>query len=143
MRGGDCLPEPTATGLPSATLGAATFNRSINFAWGAVLGQEARDFAHHVMLGPGLNLIRHPYTGRAQEYMSEDPYLAGVIATQQVKGIQSRGTHAMIKHFATNEDEGGQSERWTKATRVPARAMHELYLLPFEMAITDGQTPRR
>ena len=139
MRGGDCLPEPTATGLPSATLGAATFNRSINFAWGAVLGQETRDFAHHVMLGPGLNLIRHPYSGRAQEYMSEDPYLAGVIATQQVRGIQSRGTHAMIKHFATNEDEGGQSERWTKATRVPARAMHELYLLPFEMAVRTGR----
>ena len=139
MRGGDCVPEPTATGLPSATLGAATFSRSINFAWGEVLGQEARDFAHHVMLGPGLNLIRHPYSGRAQEYMSEDPYLAGVIATQQVRGIQSRGTHAMIKHFATNEDEGGQRERWTKATRVPARAMHELYLLPFEMAVRTGR----
>jgi beta-glucosidase len=139
MRGGDCLPEPTATGLPSATLGAATFNRSINVAWGAVLGDEARDFAHHVLLGPGLNLIRHPYTGRAQEYMSEDPYLAGVIATQQVSGIQSRGTQAMIKHFVTNDDEGGQRERWTKATRVPARAMHELYLLPFEMAIRTGK----
>ena len=86
VRGGDCLPEPTATGLPSATLGAATFNRALNFAWGAVVGQETRNFAHHVLLGPGLNLIRHPYTGRAQEYMSEDPYLAGVIATEQVKG---------------------------------------------------------
>jgi beta-glucosidase len=138
VRGGDCLPEPTATGLPSATLGAATFNRELNFAWGAVIGQEARNFAHHVLLGPGLNLIRHPYTGRGQEYMSEDPYLAGVIATEQVKGIQSRGTHAMIKHFVANEDEGGQRERWTKAVRVPPRAMHELYLLPFEMAIKDG-----
>ena len=138
VRGGDCVPEPIATGLPSATLGAATFNRSINFAWGEVLGQEARDFAHQVLLGPALNLIRHPYTGRAQEYMGEDPYLAGVIGTQQVKGIQSRGTHAMIKHFATNDDEGGDFERWTRATRVPARAMHELYLLPFEMAIRSG-----
>jgi beta-glucosidase len=138
MRGGDCLPEPTATALPSATLGAATFNPEINFAWGSVLSQEARNFAHHVLLGPGLNLIRHPYTGRAQEYMSEDPYLAGVIATEQVKGIQSRGTHAMIKHFVANDDEGGDFERWTKATRVPARAMHELYLLPFEMAIRTG-----
>jgi beta-glucosidase len=139
VRGGDCLPEPTATALPSATLAAATFNRSINFAWGAVVGQETRDFAHHVLLGPGLNLIRHPYTGRGQEYMSEDPYLAGVIATEQVRGIQSRGIHAMIKHFVTNDDEGGQFERWTKATRVPARALHELYLLPFEMAIRTGR----
>ena len=70
--------------------------------------------------------------------MSEDPYLAGVMATQIEKGIQSRGTQAMIKHFVTNDDEGGNRERWTKATRVPTRAMHELYLLPFEMAIRDG-----
>jgi beta-glucosidase len=138
VRGGDCLPEPIATAFPSATLSAATFNREINFAWGEVLGQETRDFAHHVLLGPGLNLIRHPYTGRGQEYMGEDPYLAGVIGSQQVKGIQSRGTHAMIKHFVTNDDEGGQLERWTKATRVPARAMHEIYLLPFEMAVKDA-----
>jgi beta-glucosidase len=138
VRGGDCLPEPIATGLPSSTLGAATFNPGLSFAWGAVLGQETRNFAHHVLLGPGINLIRHPYTGRAQEYPSEDPYLAGVMATQQVKGIQSRGTHAMIKHFVTNDDEGGNRERWTRATRVPSRAMHELYQLPFEMAIRDG-----
>jgi|GEM_PF-583718 len=138
VRGGDCVPEPTATGLPSATLGAATFNPALNFAWGAIVGQEARNFAHQVLLGPATNLIRHPYTGRAQEYPSEDPYLAGVIATEQTKGIQSRGTHAMIKHFVANDDEGGQLERWTKAVRVPTRAMHELYLLPFEMAIRDG-----
>jgi beta-glucosidase len=138
VRGGDCLPEPTATGFPSNTLGAATFDPALAFAWGTVLGQETRNFAHHLLLGPGLNLIRSPYSGRSQEYMGEDPYLAGVIATQIVKGIQSRGTQAMIKHFVTNDDEGGDRERWTKATRVPSRAMHELYLLPFEMAIRNG-----
>lgn len=138
LRGGACIPEPIATGLPSTTLGAATFNREINYAWGAVLGQETRNFAHHVLLGPGLNLIRHPYTGRAQEYASEDPYLAGVITTEVVRGIQSRGTQAMIKHFVANDDEGAQQERWTKAVRVPPRALHQLYLLPFEMAIRGG-----
>ena len=107
VRGGDCLPEPTATGFPSAPLAAATFNPALNFAWGAIVGQETRNFAHQVLLGPAMNLIRHPYTGRAQEYPSEDPYLAGVIATEQTKGIQSRGTHAMIKHFVANDDEGG------------------------------------
>jgi beta-glucosidase len=138
VRGGDCVPEPTATGFPSAPLAAATFNPALNFAWGAIVGQEARNFAHQVLLGPAMNLIRHPYTGRAQEYPSEDPYLAGVVAAEQTKGIQSRGTQAMIKHFAANDDEGGQLERWTKAVRVPSRAMHELYLLPFEMAIRNG-----
>jgi beta-glucosidase len=124
--------------LPSATLGAATFNPALNFAWGAIIGQETRNFAHHVLLDPAVNMIRHPYTGRAQEYPSEDPYLAGVTATEQTKGIQSRGTQAMIKHFVSNDDEGGDFERWTRATRVPSRAMHELYLLPFEMVIRDG-----
>jgi beta-glucosidase len=138
VRGGDCLPEPTATALPSTTLGAATFNPALNFAWGAIIGQETRNFAHHVLLGPAVNMIRHPYTGRAQEYPSEDPYLAGVTATEQTKGIQSRGTQAMIKHFVSNDDEGGDFERWTRATRVPSRAMHELYLLPFEMVIREG-----
>jgi beta-glucosidase len=139
VRGGACLPEPTATGFPSGTLGAATFNPEVNFAWGVVLGQETRNVAHHVLLGPALNLNRHPYNGRGQEYFSEDPYLAGVMGTQVTKGIQSRTqTHAMIKHFAGNDDEGGDFERWTRAVRIPPRAMHELYLLPFEMAIRDG-----
>jgi len=139
VRGGACLPEPTATGFPSAPLGAATFDPAVNFAWGAVLGDETRRDAHQVLLGPALNLNRHPYNGRTQEYFSEDPYLAGVIGTQVTKGIQSRGeTHAMIKHFAGNDDEGGDFERWTRAVRIPTRAMHELYLLPFEMAIREA-----
>lgn len=89
-------------------------------------------------MGPGLNLIRTPYGGRNQEYMSEDPYLTGVTATQQVRGVQSNGrSQATIKHFAANESEY-QRERWTAASRVPSRAMHELYLLPFEMAVKDA-----
>lgn len=71
--------------------------------------------------------------------MSEDPYLTGAIATAQVRGVQSNGrSHATIKHFAANESEF-QRERWTAASRVPSRAMHELYLLPFEMAVKDGR----
>lgn len=139
VRGGDCLPEPTKTGFPSGTLGAATFNPALNLAWGVILGQETRDFAHQVMLGPALNLMRHPYNGRGQEYFSEDPYLAGLIGAQVTKGIQSRGPHAMIKHFVGNDDEGGDFERWTRAVRIPTRALHELYLLPFEMALRDSE----
>ena len=138
VRGGDCLPEPTATALPSAVAAAATFDREVNFAWGNVLGTEIRAWAHHALWGPGVNMIRTPWGGRNHEYMSEDPYLAGVTATQQVLGAQSNGeTHATIKHFAGNESEY-QRERWTAAVRIPSRAMHEIYLLPFEMVVKDG-----
>ncbi len=139
VRGGDCLPEPTATALPSSIAAAATFDRQVNYEWGQVLGAEIRGWAHHALWGPGINMIRTPWGGRNHEYMSEDPYLTGVIATQQVLGIQSNGkTHATIKHFVANESEY-QSERWTAATRIPSRAMHEIYLLPFEMAIREGK----
>jgi beta-glucosidase len=91
IQGGDCLTEPTATALPSAVAGAATFHREINEAWGRVLGEELRAWAHHSLWGPGINLIRTPWGGRNHEYMSEDPYLTGAIATQQVLGIQADG----------------------------------------------------
>ncbi|UPK73413.1 glycoside hydrolase family 3 C-terminal domain-containing protein [Nocardioidaceae bacterium SCSIO 66511] len=85
-----------------------------------------------------MNLIRTPYGGRNQEYFSEDPYLTGAMASEIVKGIQASGvSQATIKHFVANESEY-QFERWTSANRVPSRAMHELYLLPFEMAVTDA-----
>src|SRR5690606_24337752 len=108
------------------------------YAWGEVVGNEARTFAHQIMLGPALNLIRSPYAGRAQEYPGEDPYLAGIIGSAQVRGIQSQGVHSMIKHFAGNEHEFN-FERWTAASRIPSRALHELYLLPFEMAVRDAK----
>src|SRR6185295_626267 len=139
IRGGDCLPEPTATGLPSAVAAAATFDPQVNFEWGQVLSNEIRGWAHQSLWGPAFNMIRTPWGGRNHEYMSEDPYLAGVIATQQVLGIQSSGkTHATVKHFVGNESEY-QLERWTAASRIPARAMHEIYLLPFEMTIKDAK----
>jgi beta-glucosidase len=139
IRGGDCLPEPTRTAVPSGVASAATFNREINFEWGQLLGNELRAWAHQVLWGPGINLIRTPWGGRNHEYLSEDPYLTGVIASQQVLGIQSDGaSHATPKHFVANESEY-QRERWTAASRVPSRAMHELYLLPFEMVVRDAR----
>lgn len=139
IRGGDCTPEPTATALPAQIASAATFNRLIGREWGQLLDTELRAWAHHVLWGPGMNLIRTPYGGRNQEYFSEDPYLTGVMSTEIVKGIQDRKvSQATIKHFVANDSEY-QFERWTSANRVPPRAMHELYLLPFEMAVKDGQ----
>jgi beta-glucosidase len=136
VRGGDCVPEPVATALPSTPAGAATFNPVLAFQLGDVLGDETRRDGHQVMLAPGMNLHRHPYGGRNYEYQSEDPYLSGVMAGQTIKGIQANGIHANAKHFAANEQE---TQRRQMATVVPPRALHELYLLPFEMVVKDAQ----
>lgn len=137
IRGGDCAREPVKTAGPSMTLLGAAFDRAAATGWGEVVGSETKTYAHQVLLGPGMNLIRNPYAGRAQEYPSEDPFLAGSIASAQIKGIQSQGTQVQMKHFLANENEYYQ-ERWTVSERIPSRAMHELYLLPFEMAIKDA-----
>ena len=135
VKGGSCGNDPVATGLPSTLAMAATFDRELNYEAGRILGEETRAFAHHVMLGPGMNLVRHPYGGRNYEYFSEDPYLTGILATEQVKGIQAQGVQAQLKHLAGNEQE---TERWTMGVQVPSRAMNELYMLPFEMAAKDA-----
>lgn len=135
VKGGSCHNDPEATGLPSTLSMAATFNRELNYEAGRILGEETRAFAHQVMLGPGMNLVRHPYGGRNYEYFSEDPYLTGVLATEQVRGIQEQGIHAQLKHLAGNEQE---TERWTMGVQVPSRAMNELYMLPFEMTVKDA-----
>ncbi|WP_228392218.1 glycoside hydrolase family 3 C-terminal domain-containing protein [Nocardioides sp. dk4132] len=138
IRGGDCLPEPTATALPAQISSAATFDRDLTLDWGRVLDVELQAWAHQVLWGPVLNLIRTPYGGRNNEFFSEDPYLTGVLASQIIRGIQERNvSQATAKHFVANDSEF-QFERWTAAIRVPARAMHELYLLPFEMAVKDA-----
>ncbi|WP_067727873.1 beta-glucosidase [Oceanobacillus damuensis] len=135
VKGGSCGNDPEATGLPSTLAMAATFNHELNYEAGRILGEETRAFAHHVMLGPGMNLVRHPYNGRNYEYFSEDPYLTGILATEQVKGIQDQGVQAQLKHLAGNEQE---TERWTMGVQVPSTAMNELYMLPFEMTVKDA-----
>jgi beta-glucosidase len=136
VRGGDCRNEPVATGLPSTPASAATFNPELSRRLGGVLGDEARRDGHQVMLAPGMNLHRHPYGGRNYEYQSEDPYLSGVMAVEQIRGIQAHGIHANAKHFAGNEQE---TQRRQMATVIPPRALHELYLLPFEMTVKEAQ----
>ncbi|SDN49519.1 beta-glucosidase [Psychrobacillus sp. OK028] len=135
VKGGSCHNDPQATGLPSTPGLAATFDRELNYEAGRILGEETRAFAHHVFLGPGLNLIRHPYGGRNYEYFSEDPYLTGILATEQTKGIQDQGVQVQLKHMAGNEQE---TERWTMGVQVPSNAMNELYMLPFEMTVRDA-----
>src|SRR5690625_3445274 len=128
IRGGSCQ-NPSATGMPSSTTAAATFDPELNYEYGEVLGEETRAYAHQVLLGPAMNLVRHPYGGRNHEYFSEDPYLSGAMAVQQVRGVQSQGVNAQIStsSAASRRRSGGPprrpspTARCTSCTSSPAR----------------------
>jgi beta-glucosidase len=134
--GGDCQPNPVGTGVPSTVAVAATFNPDLGRQLGDILGDEARLHGHQVLLGPTVNPIRHPYGGRNYQMYSEDPYLGGLMGAQTILGIQAHGIHATAKHFAGNEQE---TSRRVSDSVIPPRALHEIYLLPFEMAVKDAQ----
>ena len=124
-----------ATALPSAMAVAASFDTNMAELFGQVIADEAKALALHVFEAPGINLARNPILGRNFEYNGEDPYLAGAIATAQIKKIQSEGVIAMAKHYAANEQE---TNRMNISQTVAPQVLHELYLLPFEMAVKDG-----
>lgn len=124
-----------ATALPSAMTVAASFDRSVATRFGDVLGRESRNLALHVMEAPGINLARTPQGGRNFEYFGEDPFLAGAMAVAQIRAIQSHGVIAMPKHFIANDQE---TDRKRVNAIIEDRVLHELYLLPFEMAVREG-----
>jgi beta-glucosidase len=126
-----------ATALPSATAVAATFNPAMARLFGDVIGTEANNLALHVFEAPGVNLARNPLLGRNFEYFGEDPFLSGTMAVNEIKAVQDKGVIAMVKHFAANEQETNRMNRLQ--TTVAPRVLHELYLLPFEMAVKDGR----
>src|SRR5688572_11482714 len=136
LRGGSCLPQPEATAVPSASAIGASFNPDLARQLGYVLGDEARLWGHQVLLGPLMNLVRHPYGGRNFDFPSEDPYLSGVMSVETIKGIQAEGVHAIPKHIVGNEQE---TDRNNGNSVIPPRALPELYLLPFEMSAKDGE----
>jgi beta-glucosidase len=125
-----------ATALPSAMAVAASFDTSVAETFAQVIADEANALALHVFEAPGMNLARIPVLGRNFEYYGEDPYLSGVMSVAGIKKVQSEGVIAMAKHFAANEQE---TNRNNIAQSVPENALHELYLLPFEMSVKDGE----
>jgi beta-glucosidase len=127
---------PKATALPSAMAVAASFDRAVATRFGDVIGRETRDLGLHVLEGPGLNLARVPQGGRNFEYFGEDPFLTGTMAVAEIRAMQAHGVIAMAKHFVANEQE---TARASSNSVVDERALHELYLLPFEMAVKEGQ----
>ena len=124
-----------ATALPSAITLAASFDETLAASFGDLLGRESRALALHVVEAPGINLARAPQAGRNFEYFGEDPYLSGTMAVAEVKAIQAQGVIAMPKHFVANEQE---TDRMRMNAIIDDRVLHELYLLPFEMAVKDG-----
>ncbi len=121
--------------VPIATLLAATFDEALVGAVYGLMGREMAERGSHVLLAPALNLHRNPLCGRNFEYFSEDPFLAGKIASAAVKGIQAAGGSACPKHFACN---GQEFNRSRNDSRLSERALRELYLKGFEICVTES-----
>jgi beta-glucosidase len=102
---------------------------------GALIGREARAKGCHVLLAPTVNIHRSPLGGRTFEAFSEDPLLSGRLAAGYIRGVQSQGVAATVKHLAGNENE---RERMTADSVIDERTLREIYLLPFELAVREG-----
>ena len=125
-----------ATCYPTAATMANSWDPELGEGLGQRLGQEAAVQKVNVLLGPGMNIKRSPLCGRNFEYFSEDPYLAGKMAAGYVRGIQSNGISACIKHFACNNQE---ENRMTLDSVLDERTFRELYLTAFEIAVKEGK----
>jgi beta-glucosidase len=125
-----------STCFPTGATLAASWDAALVEEVGAALGREARSLGVHVVLGPGLNIKRSPLCGRNFEYYSEDPLLAGRLAGANVRGIQSNGVSACLKHFAANNQE---TDRMRISADVDERTLRELYLRAFQIAVREGQ----
>ncbi|KAH3667947.1 hypothetical protein OGAPHI_001701 [Ogataea philodendri] len=120
----------------SGTALAATFNEELLEDLGKLMAKEAHHKGAHVILGPTCNIARGPLGGRGFESFSEDPYLSGIAAAAIINGIQSQGVGATIKHFVCNDIE---NERNSIDVILSERALREVYLLPFQIAIAKSK----
>ena len=132
----DMLAGRPATCFPPAVASGSTWDPELLHRMGEALGDESRAMDVHVLLGPGINLKRTPLGGRNFEYFSEDPILSGVLATEWVRGLQSRGVGASLKHFAVNSQE---TDRMRVSADVDERTLRELYLRAFQRVVTQAQ----
>jgi beta-glucosidase len=133
---GNVRPGDGATAFPATIAAASSWNRTLAYQAGAALGDESWKKGFNVMLAGGVNLMREPRNGRNFEYMGEDPLLAGLLAGDHIRGIQSQNVVSTIKHFAFNNQE---TARFTADVTIGEAAARESDLLAFEIAIETGK----
>lgn len=122
--------------FPAACASAASFDRELLFRLGDTLGKECIAEGVSVLLGPAINIKRTPLCGRNFEYFSEDPYLAGELAKEYVKGVQQNGVGVSVKHFAANNQE---TDRMVVSADMDERTLREIYLPAFEKTVKEAK----
>lgn len=125
-----------ATCFPTACASACSFDTTLLYEMGKAIGEECQQERVPLILGPGVNIKRSPLCGRNFEYFSEDPLLAGKMATAWVQGVQEKGVGTSLKHFACNNQE---HLRLLSDSRVDERALREIYLYAFELVVKNAQ----